>query len=462
VNIMPSTHTAPALREVRIPVGENTWLYGDLALPSGFEGLVLFAHGSGSGRHSARNRQVARHLQDAGIATLLFDLLTVQEEQEEVQTRHHRFNIPLLTRRMQDATLWAAAQPELQDAAIGYFGASTGSAAALIAAARLGERVAAVVSRGGRPDLAGPAALAAVKAPTLMIVGGADSEVIELNQNAYPYLQGEKKLVIVPGATHLFEEAGALEEVAQLATSWFSLHLSRAAAHNTTAVHLPFRDRRHAGRVLASKLAHYRGRDGLVVLALPRGGVAVGCEVAHKLQAPLDILVVRKLGFPGQEEYAMGAIASGGVRVMSPLPGMHISPEAIAETIEREQAELVRREQLYRQQQPALPLEGRTVIVVDDGLATGMTMQAAVQAIRQQHPLRVVVAAPVGARETCAMLRRHADEVICPAQPEPFRAVGLHYLEFLQSTDEEVSLLLKEARREHPPGKPLVSPPSGH
>ena len=158
----------------------------------------------------------------------------------------------------------------------------------------------------------------------------------------------------------------------------------------------------------------------------------------------------------------MGAIASGGVRVMSSLPGMHISPEAIAETIEREQAELVRREQLYRQQQPALPLEGRTVIVVDDGLATGMTMQAAVQAIRQLHPLRVVVAAPVGARDTCAMLRRHADEVICPAQPEPFRAVGLHYEAFPQSTDEEVSRLLKVARREYPPDSPIVSPSSSH
>ncbi|UUZ74122.1 phosphoribosyltransferase [Polaromonas sp. P1(28)-8] len=172
--------------------------------------------------------------------------------------------------------------------------------------------------------------------------------------------------------------------------------------------------------MLAGKLAHYRRRDGLVVLALPRGGVAVGYEVAHKLQAPLDIFVVRKLGYPGHEEYAMGAIASGGVRVMSPRHGMHVSPEAIAQTIEREQAELVRREQLYRQQQPALSLQGCTVIVVDDGLATGMTMEAAVQAIRQHHPRRIVVAAPVGAGDTCAMLRRHADEVICPAQPEPF------------------------------------------
>ena len=211
-------------REVRIPVGD-TWLYGDLVLPSGFSGLVLFAHGSGSGRHSSRNRQVALHLQHAGIGTLLFDLLTAAEEQIDLHTGEHRFNIPLLTRRMQDATAWAAAQPELQHAAIGYLGASTGSAAALIAAARLGHQIAAVVSRGGRPDQAGPVALAAVTAPTLLIVGGADYGVIELNQQALAHLSCEKSLVIVPGATHLFEEAGALEQVAQLASSWFTTHL---------------------------------------------------------------------------------------------------------------------------------------------------------------------------------------------------------------------------------------------
>ena len=209
---------------MRIPVGD-TWLYGDLVLPSGFSGLVLFAHGSGSGRHSSRNRQVALHLQHAGIGTLLFDLLTAEEEQIDLHTGEHRFNIPLLTRRMQDATAWAAAQPELQHAAIGYFGASTGSAAALIAAARLGHQIAAVVSRGGRPDLAGPVALAAVTAPTLLIIGGADYGVIELNQQAHAHLSCEKSLVIVPGATHLFEEAGALEQVAQLASSWFTTHL---------------------------------------------------------------------------------------------------------------------------------------------------------------------------------------------------------------------------------------------
>ena len=214
-------------------------------------------------------------------------------------------------------------------------------------------------------------------------------------------------------------------------------------------VSLPFRDRRHAGRVLATHLEQYRDRASLLVLALPRGGVAVGFEVARELGAPLDIFVVGKLGLPGHEEYAMGAIASGGVRVMNPLPGLTVRPEAIAAVIQREQAELERREHFYRKQRPAVPIRGRTVIVVDDGLATGSTMQAAVLAIRQQHPQHITVAVPVGASDTCAALRQQADEVICAETPEPFRAVGLWYQEFPQATDDEVCALLEEARREH-------------
>jgi putative phosphoribosyl transferase len=211
---------------------------------------------------------------------------------------------------------------------------------------------------------------------------------------------------------------------------------------------LPFHDRRQAGRVLAERLEHLRGRPNLLVLALPRGGVAVGFEVAHALQAPLDVFVVRKLGFPGHEEFAIGAIASGGVRVMNPMPGMNVPPEAVAAIIAREQDELVRREHLYRGERPAVSIRGRTVIVVDDGLATGSTMRAAVTSIRQQHPAHLVVAVPVGAEETCRQLRTEADEVVCAATPYPFRAVGLWYEHFPQADDDEVHALLDEARRE--------------
>ena len=222
---MDALPTATASREVRIATGDAR-LAGDLCLPRDATGIVLFAHGSGSGRHSARNRRVAQQLQQAGIATLLFDLLTAEEEQRDLHTREHRFDIPLLTRRMQDATQWVQQQADLRGVPVGYFGASTGSAAALIAAARLGTRISAIVSRGGRPDLAGPAALAEVKAPTLLIVGGADRAVVGLNEAAYGRLRCARELVVVPGATHLFEEPGALDRVSQAASQWFSRHFA--------------------------------------------------------------------------------------------------------------------------------------------------------------------------------------------------------------------------------------------
>jgi dienelactone hydrolase len=225
---MTSSSPTPTLQEVRIPAGAAR-LAGDLALPPQAHGLVLFAHGSGSGRHSARNRQVARRLQQEGIATLLFDLLTPEEEQVDLRTREHRFDIALLTRRMEEAARWTREQAALWSLPLGFFGASTGSAAALIAAAQLGREVAAVVSRGGRPDLAGSAALAAVSAPTLLIVGGADHGVIELNDAAYAQMRCVRELAIVPRATHLFEEPGTLEAVADLAAAWFSRHLVGAA-----------------------------------------------------------------------------------------------------------------------------------------------------------------------------------------------------------------------------------------
>lgn len=231
-NAAPPGSGCPTPQELRIPCGRQ-WLYGDLCLPPQASALVLFAHGSGSGRHSARNRRVAQALQQAGLGTLLFDLLTVAEERDDQFTGEHRFNIALLTQRLQDTTLWAMTQPTLQGLALGYFGASTGSAAALLAAARLGSRIGAVVSRGGRPDLAGAVALASVKAPTLLIVGGADQGVLELNQEAAARLQCPKRLTVVPGATHLFEEPGALDEVARLAADWFSQHLLGRA--NTTS-----------------------------------------------------------------------------------------------------------------------------------------------------------------------------------------------------------------------------------
>lgn len=211
------------MNEIRIPAGRAT-LDGNLMLVDAAIGLVLFAHGSGSSRHSPRNQFVARTLNKAGLATLLFDLLTPEEESVDLHTREHRFNIGLLAERLVQATEWATQQNETRDLRIGYFGSSTGAAAALIAAAELPDETGAVVSRGGRPDLAG-AWLSKLKAPTLLIVGGEDDVVIELNEQARAQIKCECKIEIVPGATHLFEEPGTLEQVAKLASDWFVNHL---------------------------------------------------------------------------------------------------------------------------------------------------------------------------------------------------------------------------------------------
>ena len=209
---------------VRIPVG-NRLLDGDLTLPdSGPSGIVLFAHGSGSSRHSTRNRFVARVLNETGLATLLLDLLTPEEEREDMQTGHLRFDISLLADRLVAAIDWISAQKEISGLAVGIFGASTGGGAALVAAARVPDHIAAVVSRGGRPDLAG-AALADVKAPTLLIVGDDDVPVIGMNRDAERRMTAEREIRIVPGASHLFEEPGALEVVAEHARDWFHHHL---------------------------------------------------------------------------------------------------------------------------------------------------------------------------------------------------------------------------------------------
>lgn len=209
--------------EIKIPVS-NVQLEGNLIVPSGARGLVVFAHGSGSSRFSPRNEYVAKEFNRASIGTLLFDLLTFKEERQDMITGEYRFNIELLAERLVGVTEWLKKDAPTKGLALGYFGASTGAAAALIAAARLPQDVAAVVSRGGRPDLASQY-LREVKAPTLLLVGGWDEEVIELNKQAQNRMVNENKLVIIPGATHLFEEEGKLEEVAKLSIDWFMRHL---------------------------------------------------------------------------------------------------------------------------------------------------------------------------------------------------------------------------------------------
>lgn len=425
------------VRAVRI---EPEGLDGLLGLPAKAKGLVIFAHGSGSGRLSPRNQRVASVLRHAGLATLLLDLLTPAEEGD----RRNVFDIDLLASRLVIATQWARRTAELARLPIGYFGASTGAGAALVAAARPGNNISAVVSRGGRPDLADDA-LGRVRAPTLLIVGGADGPVIGLNRSALDRLSCAKELVIVPGAGHLFEEPGTLDEVARHAQQWFGRFLKGPASRSADRV---FEDRYDAGRQLAERLMTYKDSNPLV-LALPRGGVPVAFEVAKALEAPLDVVFVRKIGAPHHPELGLGAVVDGSdpqlvlnddiVRMVGP------SSAYIEAQCKRELAEIERRRELYRPGRQPPELRDRTVIVVDDGIATGGTVKAVLRAVSRTHPKRLILAVPVAPRDTIEELSTEADDIVCLSAPEQFRAVGLHYRDFSQTTDSEVVRLLQQA-----------------
>jgi putative phosphoribosyl transferase len=222
-----------------------------------------------------------------------------------------------------------------------------------------------------------------------------------------------------------------------------------------------YRDRHHAGRVLAKALGRYADCGRVLVLALPRGGVPVGYEVARGLSAPLDVLVVRKLGVPGREELAMGALASGGALVFNEdvVYGLGVPAEIVGRVVSTQRMELARREELYRGGQPPVDVSGKTVILVDDGLATGATMRAAIEAVRQLGPARIIVAVPIASASTCAELHAEVDDVVCAATPDPFDSVGLWYEDFSPTTDEEVRELLETARAEQRMGEHVGEQP---
>jgi predicted phosphoribosyltransferase/dienelactone hydrolase len=423
----------------RVIVGPHR-LEGFLGVPSDPIGLVIFAHGSGSGRFSPRNNYVARRLEAAGFATLLVDLLTTDEEAD----RRNVFDIKLLASRLLEAADWARDAPAVSQVPVGYFGASTGGGAALVAASMAPGGPAAVVSRGGRPDLAGEA-LPLVQAPTLLLVGSNDKQVIELNRLAMRHMRCPVELHIVPGAGHLFEEPGTLDQVVTEATRWFTRYLG---GHPKSEMRR-FADRRSAGRLLAAQLLKFKSARPLI-LALPRGGVPVAYEVAELLDADLDLLLVRKLGAPHHPEFGIGAIIDGGkpqillnrdVVDQLSVPSGYIHNEA-----HRQLREIERRREQYLSGRMPIPVEGRTVIVVDDGIATGSTVRVALRALRQKNPAKLILAVPVGPPDSVLSMKGECDEVVCLVTPDPFHAVGVHYDDFTQTTDEEVKLLLDDHR----------------
>lgn len=422
-------------RPVRIVSKSGENLQGELTVPEHSKALVLFAHGSGSSRLSPRNRWIAERLQSNHYATLLLDLLTESEE----ETRQKVFDIELLASRLMEAALWVRTQGDISNLPLALFGASTGAGAALVAAAEWPDRFSAVVSRGGRPDLAG-IHLSHVTPPTLLIVGGEDHEVIRLNRQALDKLHCEKQLVVVPGATHLFEEPGTLEVVAQQTTDWLNQHLLDKT--------LPFANRESAALLLATKLAN-RDFHSPLVLAIPRGGVVTGAILAKKLNAPLDVILTRKLKHPQQPELAIGAISEDGESFLNRLGEgiLETNPDYLKNEKQAELREIDRRKKLIRDFLPHESLDERTVILVDDGIATGATVFASLKLLRKKMPYELIVATPVAPLDTVKKLKKSCDEVVVLQTPSPFFSIGEFYKEFPQVQDEEMLELLRSCKR---------------
>jgi predicted phosphoribosyltransferase/dienelactone hydrolase len=437
-------------------------LEGDLVVPPTARSIVLFAHGSGSNRHSLRNQYVAQVFNNAGFATLLVDLLTQQEKEIDDKSRHIRFNIDLLAERLLAVTYWLLQNTNTYNLRIGYFGSSTGAAAALIAAANLGNTVKTIVSRGGRPDLAGAkGVMQHVRAPTMLIVGGNDSSVITLNKSSLAQLgTGAKELAVIPGAGHMFDEPGKMEVVAEIATEWFKCYLENgkkfenkyrykpglSSIFTKPGIQIRFKDRAAAGVMLASVLRKYEGKADGIVIGIPRGGVVVADAIARKLGFELDVAFPRKLRSPGNSENAIGAIMQdGSVYVDSGLvESMMISKDYMEMEQSEQKKEIQRRMDLYRPGQRGYRIRGRVVVLVDDGAATGATVAAAARWTRRQEPAKMIVALPVASKQSVKVLKSEADDVQVLKQPSDFKALAQFYQDFQDVTDNQVMQIMKK------------------
>ncbi|HEY5923542.1 MAG TPA: phosphoribosyltransferase family protein [Kofleriaceae bacterium] len=420
-----------AIESIHVQVGKDE-LRGSLGVPQGPVGVVIIA--------GPLEPSVAEALRTRGLATLVVDVVLDVEE---------RYDIELLATRLTAVIDWLVEHSNVAHLPIGFFAGGTSAAAALVAAARQPERVRAIALSDGRADLAG-SALPLVRAPTLLVAPGNHENTVEIDRAAIEQMTASTQFAIVPGAGPRFAEPGALDEVVQLAAEWLVDHFAHAlveSANRRGSWGRQFRDRRSAGERLAHLLVHHAG-EHTVVFGLPRGGVVVADAIAKLLGAPLDVWLVRKIGMPIQPELGMGALAEGAALVLDPMSvkWSGTSPDDLKSIVHRKADEIRRRAQLYRGDAPAPDIHGKTVILVDDGIATGGTVRAAIRGARKRGAAHVVVAVPVAAAEAVQTLEEEADELICLATPRHLNAVGAWYQDFRQLPEEDVIAILAAAR----------------
>jgi putative phosphoribosyl transferase len=438
-------------------------LEGDLCIPHGANAIVLFAHGSGSSKYSTRNRYVAQELNNAGFGTLLVDLLTQKEKDIDSNTRHLRFDIMLLASRIESVTNWLIQEPRTQNLSIGYFGSSTGAAAALIHASTSKKIVKAIVSRGGRLDLA-EGWIEAVSTPTLLIVGGCDINVIGINKRAINQLTHAeaKELVVIPGAGHLFEETGKIEEVAKAAVNWFESYLLRnGKSFRSRYSHeyerflsgftmkqifqLKFKDRAAAGEMLSELLSKYKN-EAPMVIGIARGGIVVADMIARKLSAEFDIVVSRRLRSPINSENPVGAIMQDGSVYLdnSLIQSLNLSNEYLQSEKLEQKKEIDRILALYRPETKQYRIKHKIVILADDGAATGASILVAARWIRKLQPKKLVIAVPVASSQAIRMLQEEADDFEIIRRPSNFESVEQFYLDFSPVPDQRIMQIVRD------------------
>jgi predicted phosphoribosyltransferase/dienelactone hydrolase len=409
---------------------------------------VIFVHGLGSSKTSPRNVVIATHVLDAGLGVVLFDLSGHGASSADPRGQAAYVD------DVEAVFRWAEGQPQLDPERLGIAGSSLGAVIAAEAVQRGLARPATMVLRAPPMTMAGWEALSIL---SLVIIGSEDPLLPDVRAGVARCPAA--RLSVVTGAGHLFEEPGTLDEALKLTVEWFRTHLAldgdppvqaRPAEEllRATGPYGPlFRDRRDAGARLGERLAEaYEGEDALV-LGIPRGGVPVAAEVASGLNRELDVVVARKLGAPGYEELAIGAVTANGGRFLNEhvIRELNVTEAYIAAVTAEQRAEARQREERFRAGRPAAELRGRTVIIVDDGLATGATMRAAVRSVRRAEPARVVVAVPVGSVQACTALAGEVDDLVCLFAPEPFWAVGYYYEHFEPTEDAEVTQILADA-----------------
>jgi putative phosphoribosyl transferase len=444
-----------------ITISEHA-LEGDLVIPPSAHAIIIFAHGSGSSRHSTRNQYVAHTLNERGFATLLIDLLNQQEKKLDEETRHFRYNVELLAKRFAIVTEWILQETDAAGLKIGYFGSSTGAAAAFIAADGFKDAIKTIVCRGGRPDLAASRdVLQNIYAPTLLIVGGNDACVTAINKSALSQLSNAeaRELAIIPGASHLFEEPGKMEEVAQVAAEWFECYLLRNgkkfenryaeskfggiwSSLKNRSIDIKIKDRASAGQMLSSALSKYKGN--LTVIGIARGGFVVADALAKKLDVKPDIIVAMRLRSPYNPENALGAIMQDGSFYVDEkvIQDLKLPQDYIENEKSEQTKEIQRRLAAYRPKQKDYAINGRNVILVDDGAATGATIIVAARWIKTQNPTRLIIALPIASKKAAKLLKAEADRVEVIRTPSKFGSVEQFYQDFSPVTDEEIISLI--------------------